>query len=52
MKEDFDDGPVQTLNDLYEDYICDIESRNLENVDHYKQLCQHEKEIIANTKNP
>lgn len=51
-KEDFDDGPIQTLNDLYEDYISDIESRNLENVDHYKQLCQHEQEIIANTKNP
>ena len=51
-KEDFDDGPIQTLNDLYEDYISDVESRNLENVDHYKQLCQHEQEIIANTKNP
>lgn len=39
QKENFDDGPIQTLNDLYEDHISDIESRNLENVDHYKQLC-------------
>lgn len=40
-----------TLNEAYENYISELESRNIENVDHYKQLCQHEKDIILNTKN-
>jgi len=40
------------LNDLYENYISDLESKNIENVEHYKQLVLHENEIIKNSKNP
>lgn len=40
------------LNDYFEDYIVDLEQRNAENVDHFHQLCKHESEIIAHSKNP
>jgi hypothetical protein len=40
------------LNDLYESYISDLESRNMENVEHFKQLLLHESEIMKSSKNP
>jgi hypothetical protein len=35
------------LNDDYDAYVTDLEQKNIENVDHLKQLCQHQKEIVA-----
>lgn len=40
------------LNEYFEDYIFDLEQRNIENVDHFHQLCKHESDIIAHSKNP
>lgn len=37
---------TKTLNDFYDAYINEIEQRNIENVDHFKQICSHEQEIL------
>ena len=31
------------IGDDFENYINDLESKNIENVDHFNQLCLHQK---------
>ena len=50
-KEEQDREQKFNLNDHFESYINDLEQRNIENVDHFKQICSHEKDLIANSKN-
>lgn len=38
------------LNEEYNRYIADKESENIEKVQHFQQLCKHEREIVMNTK--
>lgn len=38
------------LNEEYEKYLIDLESENVEKVQHFQQLCRHEREILHNTK--
>lgn len=43
----------KNLNDYFDSYIADLESRNIENTDHFKQLIAHENQIIKTAnKNP
>lgn len=41
---------VPNLNREFECLLADLESKNVENVDHFKQLISYQKEIIS-TKN-
>lgn len=37
------------LNEEYEKYLTDLENENVEKVQHFQQLCKHEREILQST---
>jgi hypothetical protein len=49
LRQEHQENNGKNLNEYFEAYVSDLESRNIENVDHFKQLIAHENQIIKSS---